>query len=506
MTAASENARSGLDLYAEEAQRSLSRRPSFSIRARLAIGFLLLTILSLGITVASILTTSLIQSKLLFLEATGSYAFEIQQARRFEKNYFLYETNLEDALEHVRNAYAILLRERQHIGGVIGAQSLDEMIHHVKRYESLLGRLMEDKASPDREDIEAEVREHGAQMVSVADELLAKERRVVNSMLAISRRIPLGFLLVLILTIAYFTLVMARQVLAPLNRMMRVLDRIAEGDLTPLTPQKGYRDEFSQLAMAMNHMMVQLIRRHDMLAQAQKMKAVGTLTAGVAHELNNPINNIVLTADAIREDYSDLSDEERLELTEDLVSQSERAQRIVRNLLEFAREDGIAAGAHDIQEVIEGTLRLASNQIKISNVRIKGELASNLSPIYGDKQQLEQVFLNLVLNALDAMPEGGTLTISCENTRDRENVCLRFTDTGVGIPEHLLPDVFNPFFTTKPSAKGTGLGLSISLAIVRQHGGDLTVTSEVGAGTTFTVLLPAVKVPADVSDEDRDIE
>jgi two-component system NtrC family sensor kinase len=498
MSSAAENAHSTLDAIADEAQRSLRGRPSFSIRTRLVIGFLLWIVLSLGITLASILTTSLIQSKLIFLE--------IQQARRFEKNYFLYETGLDDALEHVQNANEILLRERENIVGVIGTQQHNEMIHHVDRYEYLLGSLRDGETSPERGDIEAEVREHGAQMVMVADELLAKERRVVNSMLTVSRCIPLGFLLLLILLIVYFALIMARQVFAPLNRMMRVLRRIADGDLTPAMPQKGYRDEFSQLAMAMNHMMVQLNRRHEMLAQAQKLKAVGTLTAGVAHELNNPINNIVLTADAIRDDYADLSDDERREMADDLVSQSERAQRIVRNLLEFAREDRISAGAHEVEEIIESTLRLAANQIKLSNVRIKGELSSNLSPIYGDKQQLEQVFLNLVLNALDAMPDGGTLTISCETTRDREHVCVKFADSGVGIPEHMLPDVFNPFFTTKPGTKGTGLGLAVSLAIVRQHGGDMRVESEVGVGTTFSVLLPVVKVPADVIDENRDIE
>jgi len=116
------------------------------------------------------------------------------------------------------------------------------------------------------------------------------------------------------------------------------------------------------------------------------------------------------------------------------------------------------------------------------------------------------VFLNIVLNALDAMPKGGTLSISCNTTGDRELVSVEFADTGVGIPEHRISDIFNPFFTTKPDAKGTGLGLSVSLGIIRQHGGDMKVRSAVGQGTTFTVLLPVAKVPADIPDDDRYVE
>jgi signal transduction histidine kinase len=281
--------------------------------------------------------------------------------------------------------------------------------------------------------------------------------------------------------VIYISIVVARQVFAPLNRMMEASRRIAEGDMTPIRPGKRYRDEFSRLAMAMNHMMMQLVRRHEMLVQAHKLKAVGTLTAGVAHELNNPINNIMLTAETLREEYEDLPQEERLDMVNDLVAQSERAQK---------------------KDLIEDTLRLATNQIKLAKVKVKGDLAPNLPPVYGDRRQLEQVFLNIVLNALDAMPKGGTLSISCNNTRDRELVSVEFSDTGVGIPEQRISDVFNPFFTTKPDAKGTGLGLSVSLGIIRQHGGDIKVKSEVGEGTTFSVLLPIAKVPAEIDDEE----
>ena len=494
-----------LDALGEEAQRALRERPRISIRTRLSMSFVLWLLLSLGITVFSMLIISRVQHKLHFLEAAGRYSFEIQQARRFEKNYFLYRTNLADALDHVQAAHGILQNEHDSMVTVVGPSEVATMNDHLARYEQLLRSMRAAEQDPEHGDIEAEIREHGGQMVSVAERLLAKERETVDSMLAVSRHVPLAFLFLLVLLIVYFALLMARQVLAPLKRLVDASRRIADGDLTPIRPAKRYRDEFSQLAMAMNHMMLQLVRRHDMLVQAHKLKAVGTLTAGVAHELNNPINNIMLTADMLREDYEELSDEERLDMVKDLVSQSERAQKIVRNLLDFARESEIESDALQVPDIIEDTLRLATNQIKLAKVKVRGSVASNLPSVYGDRRQLEQVFLNIVLNALDAMPTGGTLAISCDMTVDRELVCVEFADSGVGIPEQSIADIFNPFFTTKPDAKGTGLGLSVSLGIIRQHGGDIKVRSEVGKGTTFSVFLPVAKVPADVLvDEDED--
>jgi signal transduction histidine kinase len=248
----------------------------------------------------------------------------------------------------------------------------------------------------------------------------------------------------------------------------------------------------------MNQMMDQLAYRQELLVRAHKLKAVGTLTAGVAHELNNPINNIILTASMLREDFSELSGEECLELVGDLVGESERAQKIVRNLLDFARESEAELESHSVEGIVEETLRLASNQIKLAKVKVCVETEENIPAIHGDRRQLQQVFLNLVLNALDAMPGGGSLNLKVMNSENREFVAVAFEDTGMGIPKQHLRDIFDPFFTSKKAAKGTGLGLSVSLGIVQGHGGDIRVQSEVGKGTVFTVLLPIAKVPAEI--------
>jgi len=486
---------------AGEAQRALRERPSVSIRVRLTLGFLAWFVLSLAIAIFSMVNVSSITEKLHFLESAQNYIFEIQQARRFEKNFFLYHTNLDDALEHVHNAREILKTNGQEMGKVVGAKNYDTMKSHLKQYEGILLEIKKTEAENENpvlnlKPIELRLRQFGAEMVTVGNQLLDKEREQVNSLLRLSHKIPLVFLALLILLILSVAFFIVNQMLASLNRMVQTTTRIAEGDFTPITPRRRYNDEFSRLAMALNHMMLQLVRRQEQLVQAHKLKAVGTLTAGVAHELNNPLNNIILTSSALMEEYKGLSDEEFEDMINDLLNESERAQKIVRKLVDFARESEMESEAIEVEEVIDQTLQLASNQIKLANVKVKGEISSELPQIYGDRQQLIQVFLNIVLNALDAMPNGGTLSISVHNTKDREYVAIDFTDNGEGIPEHKLGDIFDPFYTSKRDGKGTGLGLSVSLGIVQKFGGEIKVSSKLNKGTTFTVLLPAAKIPA----------
>ncbi len=494
-----------LDEVVEEAQRVLRARPALSIRFRLTLGLALWVILSLGIAVWSMRLVSTIEAKLHFLEASQNYSFEIQQARRFEKNYLLYRTNLDDAIEHVERAKDILRREEADMSSIMGRVEYDGVRHHLERYEELLAKMGRLGAGGEADaghmgDIEVKLREEGGDMVKLANQLVDKERESVDSMLQMSKRVPMLFLVVLLILIALLNYFIAKQMMAPLGRMMRRARGIADGDLTPIVARRKYRDEFSELALALNDMMQKLVHRHEQLLQSHKLRALGTLTAGVAHELNNPLNNIMLTSAVLLDEYRDLSDDERNEMINDLITESERSQRIVRNLLDFARESDIESEALSVQHVLEETLQLASNQIKHSKVKVERRFDDEVAPVYGDRRQLAQVFLNIVLNALDAMPKGGALTLSIKNTRDREFVAVEISDTGVGIPEQKINQIFDPFFTTKKDGTGTGLGLSVSVGIVRKHGGDIQVSSVENKGTTFTVLLPAAKIPASASE------
>jgi signal transduction histidine kinase len=317
----------------------------------------------------------------------------------------------------------------------------------------------------------------------------------VRTLLGVSKGVPVAFLLGILLLSVYSADFVSRHIIQRLNRLMELTKRIGDGDLS-ITPVRKYRDEFTKLVVALNHMTREVEHRHQVMVQSHKLRAVGRLTAGVAHELNNPINNIMLTAAMLKEDYHSLPDEEQLDMITELEEQAERCRRIVANLLDFAREGEMEMGRLEVRDIVAESLALVANQLKISRVKTSVDLPDNLPPVNGDRQYLSQIFVNLALNAVDAMPQGGTLRISCDTEAEGGFLAIHAADSGSGIPEHILQSIFDPFFTTKATGRGTGLGLSVSLGIARSHGGDIRVASREGEGTTFTVLLPILNVPA----------
>ncbi len=231
-----------------------------------------------------------------------------------------------------------------------------------------------------------------------------------------------------------------------------------------------------------------LQKSEQLRAEAEKMTAIGRLAAGVAHEINNPLTGVLTFAHLLREkENMDQQDKQDLDL---VINETTRAAEIVRGLLDFAREGPAAKEPLDLNDVIRQTIRLLGNQNAFQQIMVVEDLAENLPKVDGDMNQLQQVLLNLSLNACEAMPDGGTLLIS--TSAEDAKVLVKVTDTGCGISSEQLDQIFEPFFSTKPVGKGTGLGLSVSYGIVQQHGGALEVESEEGNGTTFTVVLPTV--------------
>jgi two-component system, NtrC family, sensor kinase len=483
-------------------EKIFSGRLSLSIRTRITLGFLVSFLMALGITLASLFVVIRIEEKLYFLNVADNFSFEIQQARRFEKNYFLYGTNLSDALSHVQLGQTLLQTNAQKLQGVVGKDNYESLLRHTRLYQHLLEALPSTttrKLSPslNMRKLESDLRIHGGEMISLAFNQVQKERQSVNEMLRWARQVPIYFLVFLFFLMGYLAHLLTRQIIGPLRQILRYTQRIAKGDFTPpIILSRLYPDEFSVLISAMNRMLEELSRRQEVMVQSHKLRAVGTLTAGVAHELNNPINNITLTAHLLLEDYAELSDGERLEMIEDLVSQADRSQSIVRNLLDFARESESKIEPLDLGALIEETIKLAGNQIKLSSARLDISIVPNLPRIHGDHQQLVQVFLNILLNALDVIPKKGRIQISVA-PEEPNFLAVKLTDNGPGIPEYILPNIFDPFFTTKGQGKGTGLGLSVSQGIIARHGGQIRVSSKEGIGTTFTVILPITTIPAE---------
>ena len=229
---------------------------------------------------------------------------------------------------------------------------------------------------------------------------------------------------------------------------------------------------------------------YHQLLQAEKMAALGQTVSGVAHELNNPLATILSWAERLSQRTLDEPVRRGLET---ILSESERAARIVRNLLTFARKRQTTRAMVDVNQVIRETLALRAYEQRVTNITVLDALAAGLPQVFADGHQVQQVLLNLMINAEQAMlaTNGrGTLVVRTWHDAQQESVILEINDDGPGIPEDLQPKIFDPFFTTKEVGKGTGLGLTVAYAIVQEHGGRLRLESRPNAGASFYVELP----------------
>ena len=225
------------------------------------------------------------------------------------------------------------------------------------------------------------------------------------------------------------------------------------------------------------------------LLQAEKMAALGHTISGVAHELNNPLATILSWAERLSAQPGDERAKRGLAV---ILGEAERAARIVRNLLTFARKRQSTRGLVDVNQVVRETLALRAYEQRVSNITLIEALASGLPPVFADGHQIKQVFLNLVINAEQAMLSShgrGTLVIRSWHDHEKDSVLIEINDDGPGVPGEVQTRIFDPFFTTKEVGKGTGLGLSVAYALVKEHAGRIWLRSE-GDGTSFYVELP----------------
>jgi len=316
-----------------------------------------------------------------------------------------------------------------------------------------------------------------------------------------------------------------RFVSRPVQRLLECTRRIARGDLN-CAIQTTSDDEIGQLARSFTNMTEDLRKarvqlsdwahrleeevenktRDLTLAQAQivrseKLSSIGLLAAGVAHELNSPLMGILTFAQLVAKRMPGDSQEKRdLEV---IVTQTDRCATIIRQLLDFSRERPPEKKRQDVHVVLEQAVALVERQALFLNIEIERDFDPDVPPILMDTSQMQQVFLNLLVNAGEAMPDGGRLTIRTRATvsaaraeskarqaaPDQVEIVLR--DTGTGIPPENIDKIFDPFFTSKDVGQGTGLGLAVSYGIIEQHGGTLDVESTLGEGAAFTIKLPA---------------
>jgi two-component system NtrC family sensor kinase len=280
-----------------------------------------------------------------------------------------------------------------------------------------------------------------------------------------------------------------RLVVRPVAALVEGTRRVSEGDLSGSIPVSG-RHELGALAKAFNEMIRSLAETQGQLAQADKLASVGRLAAGIAHEINNPLTGVLSYASLLRKRLAE--DASACEDLDVIVRETVRCRGIIRGLLDFARPAAPARKSMDLNEVVRRSVSVVMTQLSMNHVDLSLDMAADLPTVQADANQIQQVVVNLLLNAADAIgTEGGNIRAT---TRSGPNASIELLlkDSGHGIPAEDLPRIFEPFFTTKGN-HGTGLGLAVSWGIVEAHGGSLEAQSEPGQGACFILRLPTIE-------------
>jgi signal transduction histidine kinase len=323
---------------------------------------------------------------------------------------------------------------------------------------------------------------------------------------------------------------LAQHISRPILQLRSISQAVAGGDLGQSSGLDRH-DEIGELANAFDIMTLRLRERTEeaarlyqeaiernkelaeinarlqaaqaQLVQSEKLAAVGQLTAGIVHDVKNPLAVIKGLAEEAAEDPN--LDEFTIEALRTIRESATRANTIVTDLLKFARQSTPVIHRRDIRETLSSVFRLTEYLMRKGHVNLSEELSEKAVMVTYDAQQIEQVLINLITNAIQAMPDGGNLFIRLEEKEADVEITVR--DEGIGIPEEYLGKIFDPFFTTKAEGEGTGLGLSVSYGIVSQHGGHIDVESQVGVGTIFTVVLPRDQdqQPSEVLETEEDV-
>lgn len=388
--------------------------------------------------------------------------------------------------------------------------------------QRVLGIITPIENQPSCSNAECHAHPASQQILGVLDTNISLAK--ADAQLASGTRVMVAYTFLALLVVAILSwLFVWRVVGEPIHALKDGTERLAEGDL-------GYQldirsnNEVGDLARSFNGMSLQLRsaneeivawaktledrvedktrelkRAHDHVLHVEKMASIGKMAAVVAHEINNPLSGILTYAKLLHKwlDRGDTQGEKRQEALEclDLIAgESRRCGDLVKNLLTFSRTAPINLQSSDLNAVVDRSVRLVRHQLEMNGVQLQLDLASDLPMVQCDQAQIEQVLLALVMNAIDAMPRGGNLWLTTRAADQADEVEIRVRDDGAGIPPDILPNIFEPFLTTKESGHGVGLGLAISHSIIERHGGRIEVQSQYGKGTEFLIHLPLAAV------------
>ena len=462
-----------------------------SIRGKIFLAFLIFIGLSALIWARSYYSQYILNQKIQIIERKYDLFNSILEARRYEKNYFLSfdKENIVQALDYARQAEEILRDILSTYGKYTLAKNLDQSITELVTYkESLVNllKLQEEGHLVVPQDTIELIRRQGRILTSELEKIVKKESEFTRDLIGKSKTIHFLALIPVFILSVLIALFLVFNVNRPLKTIGNAITEISRGDFNNI-PEIKTGDEFESLVTSLNNMLSELNKRSRQLIQAQKLASLGRLTSGVAHELNNPLNNISTSIQILIEEIEEDDLEYKKELLVGAEKEVERGKEIVRSLLEFARERTLTLKQVNFKDLVDSAIKHVKSEIP-DNIHLKIEVPNNIQATVG--LRIKSVIINLITNAVHAMKDGGEITIKAKNEFDKDGFSFQVIDTGEGIPQNITTKIFDPFFTTKEVGKGSGLGLSITYGIMEQHSGNISVSSEVGKGTTFTCFLP----------------
>lgn len=423
------------------------------------------------------------------------YAYQmdniILEVRRYEKNFFLYQTTtaLEENSKYVQQAEETANTVYDQMVYLKALPLIKELKKAIVAYRNTV-RVLSDGQILEQEEYQKVVsttRDLGQQMTEKSARLLEFERvqlnniiRELKSQIATMTMVAIcfGFLIPFF---AFFG------IFKPLRSIKKATAAIAKGRFKPVDVINT-GDEMQQVMEAFNTMVYELERRQEQLVQSQKLSSIGTLTAGVAHQLNNPLNNISTSCQIAMDDCDNGNEALLSNMLDNIYQETLRARDVVKGLLEFSRSQDFKLRTAQLKDVVNRSVSLVNSQIS-GDISLVVTIPENLI-LPMDVQRMQEVFINIIMNAAQSIKQEGVITLSAEVDKTEKQVQIEIHDTGPGIPKEIQGRLFDPFYTTKEEGEGTGLGLSVAYGIIQQHRGKITVRSEPGQGASFFISLP----------------
>lgn len=440
-----------------------------------------------------------IENALSLAEVVDDLNNDILEIRRYEKNYLLYvaQTDYDETLRYCDRALATIERIEDSGGtvssGRSGQETLRQLREDLSTYKATFASLSQSQPIPPAfnasEDIH--LRDQGKDLVDLTNRFVTSQRvHILGIVQTLKQQLSLA-ILAFTGVAAFFSWLVGRRIFGALGAIEHAARQIVQGNFATL-PLPDTSDETRGVVEAFNHMIVELERRQSQLLQEKKLASLGVLTSGVAHQLNNPLNNISTSCQILQEDLDApaLPDPAlSRQMLDNIYQEVSRSRDIVKGLLEFARETEFSLKATPLRQAVQRAASLVASEVP-AGVRIEVDIAEDITlPL--DNQRFQEALLNIMINAIHAISPPGTITLSAHTDTQAGQAVLEIRDTGQGIPKEYLSKIFDPFFTLKET--GTGLGLAVVFGIIKKHGGTIGVESEPGQGTCFTLRLPLGK-------------